>query len=201
VAAGAEQAWRLLADVRAVGACMPGARITGQVSDTLYKGEVTCRIGPAVVRLHGEIEVLALDHAARTLKMRGRGTDLAGASAQFALDARIEPDAARPTGCALVGRATITVGGALAQFGDWLLLPLSDAILAQFGDNFRAVATAAAASSDASSAASPVTATDASSPAPPARAGALPPHRELNALSLLWSAVKPQVAGLFGKRR
>jgi carbon monoxide dehydrogenase subunit G len=170
---------------------MPGARITEQVSETRFKGAVRCKIGPAALLLHGDIELLALDPSTRTLKMLGKGMDPSGSSAQVVLEARIEPDPAQPTGSTLVGQATISVDGMLVQFGSRLLVPLSDAILAQFGDNFRAAAAATPASSIAAASAPPRARTTAPTPV----------HRELNALSLLWTAIKPQVAGLFGRRR
>ena len=37
-----------------------------------------------------------------------------------------------------VGVATVSVSGKLAQFGSRLLVPVSDALLSQFADNFRA---------------------------------------------------------------
>ena len=45
----------------------------------------------------------------------------------------------------LVGQASIVVSGKLAQFGSRLLVPVSDAMLAQFADNFRAAAAASSA--------------------------------------------------------
>jgi carbon monoxide dehydrogenase subunit G len=217
LAASTEQAWRLLADVRATAACMPGAQITEPISENHFKGTVKSKIGPAAMLFHGEIEVLALDPATRTLKMLGKGADKAGSSAQLVLTARIEPDPAQPAGSTLVGQATITVGGKLVQFGSRLLVPVSDAILAQFADNFRVAAAALPAATPFTSATpatafEPAPAPAASSPTTAAAAAAspspsapplapTPPHRELNALSLLWTALKPQVAGWFGKRR
>lgn len=213
VAASVEQAWAVLSDVRATAACMPGAQITEQVDDTHYKGTVRSKVGPAVMTFGGDIEVLGIDVAARQLQMVGKGADKSGSSAQMHLSAHVEPGDT-PGSAVLVGQATITVSGKLAQFGSRLLVPVSDAMLAQFADNFRAAASAvptlagaAAASgeettvirmvqggeqpspSGAAAAASPPT-----SPPPP------PPVKELNALALLWTVVKGWFAGLFGRR-
>jgi hypothetical protein len=111
----------------------------------------------------------------------------------------------------LVGVATIVVSGKLAQFGSRLLVPVSDAMLAQFADNFRAAAAAKgapaaapmaeAAVHDADGAAPGATAAPAS-PAPaataPAPAAAV---KELDALALLWAVVKGWFAGLFGRKQ
>jgi len=144
VPASIDQAWAVLSDIRAVGACMPGAQITEQVDDTHYKGTVKTRIGPASMQFNGDIEVLGLDPTQRTLQMLGKGADRGGSSASMKLEARIvEGDA--PGSCVLVGQATVTVSGKLAQFGSRLLVPVSDAMLAQFADQFRAVAATVAA--------------------------------------------------------
>lgn len=186
VAARAEQAWAVLSDVRATAACMPGAQITEQVDDTHYKGIVKARIGPAMMNFAGDIEVLALDPSTRTLQMRGKGADKAGSSAQMDLQARVEPAA---EGCTLVGTATVAVSGKLAQFGSRLLVPVSDAMLAQFADNFRAAAASMAAPQE-----TPAGAAEAAAPAPAAEPEAL------NALALAWAVIKGWLAGLFGKR-
>jgi carbon monoxide dehydrogenase subunit G len=136
-----EQAWAVLSDIRAVGSCMPGAQITEQLDDTHYKGTVKTKVGPASMQFGGEIEVLGVDAAAYAMQMVGKGADRGGSSASMKLSAHIEPGAT-PQTSVLVGQATVTVSGKLAQFGSRLLVPVSDAMLAQFADNFRAAAAA-----------------------------------------------------------
>jgi uncharacterized protein len=139
VSAGVEQAWAVLADIRATAACMPGAQITEQVDETHYKGTVKSKVGPAVMSFNGEIEVLGMDSTRRELKMLGKGADKAGSSASMNLTAHVEPGEAADS-AVLVGQAVITVSGKLAQFGSRLLVPVSDAMLAQFARNFSATA-------------------------------------------------------------
>ena len=200
VAASAEQAFAVLADVHATAACMPGAQITQQIDATHYKGSVKAKVGPAVMSFAGDIEVLALDAGTRSMTLLGKGADKAGSSASMNLAAHIEPGSTAGD-CVLVGVATIVVSGKLAQFGSRLLVPVSDAMLAQFADHFRTAAAAAAAPAPA-----PVSA---SAPAPaPAPAGVaspnpppvLKPVKELNALALMWTVFKGWLAGLFGRR-
>ncbi|MCW5609397.1 MAG: SRPBCC family protein [Rubrivivax sp.] len=208
VAASVEQAWAVLADVRATAACMPGAQITEQLDDTHYKGTVRSKVGPAVMTFGGEIEVLALDAATRSLQMLGKGADKSGSSAQMNLSAHVEPGEAAGQSV-LVGQATITVSGKLAQFGSRLLVPVSDAMLAQFADNFRAAASAVPAPGapmaggeettvirmvQGGQQPAPTGGGPAAAPPPP------PPVKELNALALLWTVVKGWFAGLFRRR-
>uniref|UniRef100_UPI00097C92A9 CoxG family protein n=1 Tax=Pelomonas sp. KK5 TaxID=1855730 RepID=UPI00097C92A9 len=151
VAATPAQAWAVLSDVKATAACMPGAQITEQLDATHYKGIVKSKIGPAAMTFNGDIEVLALDAGTQTLEMLGKGADKAGSSASMKLTARIEPEGAASV---LVGSAVVTVSGKLAQFGSRLLVPVSDAMLAQFAQNF-GVAAAAVPVAAASPAAAP----------------------------------------------
>jgi len=137
----AAQAWAVLADIRAVAPCMPGAQITEQTDDTHYKGTVKTRIGPASMQFNGTIEVLALDAATRSLQMLGKGADRTGSAASMNLSARIV-EGATGGGSVLEGQAVVTVSGKLAQFGNRLLVPVADALLAEFAKNFGQAAAA-----------------------------------------------------------
>ncbi len=198
----AEQAWAVLRDIRAVAGCMPGAAITEQIDETHFKGTVNSRVGPASMKFGGDIEVLGLDAAARSLQLLGKGADRGGSSASMNLAAHLEAGETA-TSSVLVGQATVIVSGKLAQFGSRLLVPVSDAMLAQFADNFRAAVAAVAATAltpgaTAANAASSAPATAAASAPAPAPAPA--PANELNALALMWTVFKAWLAGLFGKR-
>jgi uncharacterized protein len=194
VQASPEQAWAVLSDIRATAACMPGAAITEQLDATHFKGSVRSKVGPAVMSFGGDIEVLSLDAANKAMTMLGKGADKAGSSASMNLAANIEPGET-PAHCVLVGVATIIVSGKLAQFGSRLLVPVSDAMLAQFAGNFN---TAAAAVPTSTAPATPA-ATSAGETAPPAVAPASKPVQELNALALMWTVFKGWLAGMFGK--
>jgi carbon monoxide dehydrogenase subunit G len=188
VAATPAQAWAVLSDMHGIAACMPGAAITEQVDATHYKGTVKSKIGPAVMSFGGDIELQGLDETTRELRMLGKGADKAGSSASMQLTARLE-DGETPGTTVLVGQATITVSGKLAQFGSRLLVPVSDAMLAQFADNFRAAAAAVPLAAEA-----PVPASVPAAPPAPAAV------KELNALALMWTVIKGWLAGLFGKK-
>jgi carbon monoxide dehydrogenase subunit G len=178
-----DQAWAVLSDIRAVAGCMPGAAITEQLDDKHYKGTVKSKVGPASMLFGGDVEVLALDAAAHSLQMLAKGADKSGSSASMDLTARLEAGETAASSV-LVGRAVVIVSGKLAQFGSRLLVPVSDAMLAQFADNFRVAAAAvpgAAAAPDASASAPPLV-------------------KELNAFALMWTVVKGWLVALFGKR-
>ncbi len=202
LAVSASQAWQVLCDIHAVARCMPGAQITEQLDATHYKGTVKSKVGPAVMQFGGDIEVLGLDAAAQSMQMLGKGADKSGSSASMDLKAHLEAGAT-PGTSVLVGVATIVVSGKLAQFGSRLLVPVSDAMLAQFADNFRAAAAAVPAPEPVAAAgtAAAVAELDPEPVAPRAAAAVAPaPVKELNALALMWTVFKGWLAGLFGKR-
>lgn len=215
-----EQAWAVLADIRAMAACMPGAQITEQVDDTRFKGTVRSKVGPAVMNFGGDVELLGIDAEVRQLKLLAKGTDKAGSSAAMNLTAQVLPGES-PGVAVLAGLASITVSGKLAQFGSRLLVPVSDALLAQFADNFRAAAAAAAlpgaaaaaepgeAQAAAPAGSAPASAAPSALPSAPSAPSAAPapaapsapqPVKELNALALMWTVIKNWFAGLFGRK-
>jgi carbon monoxide dehydrogenase subunit G len=205
LAVSPEQAWAVLADIHAVARCMPGAQITEQIDATHYKGTVKSKVGPAVMQFGGDIEVLGLDATAKSMQMLGKGADKAGSSASMNLAAHLEAGET-PGSAVLVGVATIIVSGKLAQFGSRLLVPVSDAMLAQFADNFRAAAAAVpapAGGGTGTAAAAAASTGEAAEPAAPQAPGVIAPApvKELNALALVWTVFKGWLAGLFGGKR
>ena len=89
----------------------------------------------------------------------------------------------------LLGDAKVIVNGKFAQFGGRMMVQVSDVILAQFVENFRA--SAANVSTDPGLAAASLDEAVAI-PAAPAR------QTELNGLAILWSLIKGWFKGLLG---
>jgi hypothetical protein len=161
----------------------------------------------------GDIEVLGLDAATYSMQMLGKGADRSGSSASMNLSSQIV--AGDSPGTSVVGGdATVVVSGKLAQFGSRLLVPVSEAILAQFAGHFETAAAAvryqhlrsrrqrlrrqhSPAAAPAPGEATPVTTSHAvEHPAPAAPAPSTTPvaapqaASELNALALLWILIK-----------
>lgn len=185
--ASADTGWALLQDIEGVASCMPGAKITERVDAQHYKGTVAVKLGPASLSFRGEIEVRALDAAARSLHLFAKGTDSTGGSAaSMDLTARVE--AVDAASCNLVGTSEVTMSGKAATFGGRVMVPVSDQILGQFAANFAAkVQEMQAAPSIAGAAAG--SASPAAEPKP------------LNALALMWAVVKGWFASLFAARK
>jgi uncharacterized protein len=189
VAAGAEAAWKVLTNISELTTCMPGAQIIEQIDATHFKGSVRVKVGPAVAAFAGDIEVLTVDAATRTLRMLGKGADKGGSSASMELTATLAPAADGTS--TLQGKADVIVNGKFAQFGGRMMTSVSDMILGQFAEAFslKTHALEEAERSTVSTSTSPDT--------PAMSAGAA---RELNGLSLLWGLLRGWFLGLFGRK-
>lgn len=184
----ARDAWAVLSHLESVASCMPGASLGEKTADNAYKGSIKVKVGPATAQFAGEVEILSMDAANRSLVLKGKGADKGGSSASMQLEASIEEAEGQS---ALVGLATVIVNGKFAQFGGRMMVQVSDVILKQFVDNFIGKTQALGeyhtsereGSKDEPAAhSSPVAAT------------------ELNGLSIFWALIKSWLGGLFGKK-
>ena len=133
----ATDAWAVLNNIEAVATCMPGAEITEVVDANNYKGKVNIRLGPVKMEFNGDISVQSIDEDNQQIQLIAEGTDKKGtSSASMNLTANIEAGTASSS--ALLGDAKVVVNGKLASFGQRMMAQVSDQILEQFADNFRA---------------------------------------------------------------
>jgi carbon monoxide dehydrogenase subunit G len=181
----AQNAWAVLSDLESVASCMPGASLGEKLGDNAYKGSVKVKVGPATAQFGGEVEILSMDVANKSLVLKGKGADKGGSSASMELEATIEEADGQSI---LVGLATVIVNGKFAQFGGRMMVQVSDVILRQFVDNFIAKAQALSGSDVTHS----------------ADTGANESHsetaNELNGLAVCWALLKSWFGGLFGKK-
>lgn len=226
--ASVDNAWQLLQDIESVASCMPGAKITERVDATHYKGTITVRLGPATMAFKGVIEVLALDAAARSIHLIGKGEDATGTSAaSMDLNAAVQAAGAASE---LTGKSEVSMSGKAAALGGRLMGPVADQMLKQFVANFAArlaameaqaaqqasqqteqeteqetpsgsgtTATAQAAAGSVSGAASG-TVSGAVSGSTPAPVLAEAQPSELNGLALAWAVLRDWLRGLFSHK-
>ena len=183
-----QHAWAILSDLESVASCMPGASLGEKTGDNAFKGSVKVKVGPATAQFGGEVEILSMDPANRSLVLKGKGADKGGSSASMELEASIEEADGQSV---LVGLATVVVNGKFAQFGGRMMVQVSDVILKQFVDNFIGKAQAlgeAAAPGGVDSSAKPAVQTTSE------------PANELNGLAIFWALLKGWLGGLFGKK-
>jgi len=194
--ASADTAWEVLRNIEAVAGCMPGASIIERIDTRHYKGTVAVKFGPASMSFRGELEVLELEPASRTLHLVGKGTDSTGSSgASMDLTARVE--AVDATSSNLVGNSEVSMSGKAATFGGRMMNTVADQVLKQFADNFAArvrtlQAQAAAVPADTGNA-------EAGKRAPPT--APTPPSTPLNGLALMWAVIKDWLRSLFAAKR
>ncbi|WP_213768159.1 SRPBCC family protein [Caballeronia sp. dw_19] len=195
--ASSDSAWQLLQDIEMVAGCMPGAKITERVDATHYKGTITVRLGPATMSFKGDIEVLNLDTAVRSLHLVGKGTDATGSSAA-SMDLVASVQATGDT-CELTGRSEVTMSGKAAALGSRLMGPVADQMLKQFVANF-----AARLQASATPQVTPV-ASEAPGSVPQSVMSVAPeaahvPPSELNGLALAWAVMREWFRGLFARK-
>ena len=178
------KAWAVLSNLEEIAACMPGASLGERLGDNAYKGSVKVKVGPATAQFGGEVEILAMDEAARSMTLKGKGADKGGSSASMELEAVIEDHGHEDS--ILLGNASVIVNGKFAQFGGRMMVQVSDVILKQFVDNFIAKARALEGPD-----------TSADSPAAPETNEA---SNELNGLAIFWALIKSWLRGFFGKK-
>ncbi len=182
IPAAPQATWAVLSDIEAVASCMPGAKITERVDDTHYNGTVAVKVGPASLSFKGEIEVVSIDPAARTLHLVAKGKDSTGASAA-SMDLIASVVEGEGSASALKGVCESSVSGKAAAFGGRLMNSVADQILDQFAANFTAKVVAA---TPAATSSAPIPASSAAAP------------QELNGLALAWGAFKTWLRDLFG---
>jgi carbon monoxide dehydrogenase subunit G len=181
--ASSSEAWQLLRDVSRVAECVPGARVTEQLDDTHYRGEVRVKIGPAAATFQGELEVRSLDEQKHELQLIGKGKDARGTStATMDLTASLRDDGAG--GSELRGISAVSVTGKMASFGGRMLNQVAEQILAQFAANFSTRVTAMGEGAAAEKAAAAI----ADNPG------------ELHVFALLWRVFADFFRSLFGRK-
>ena len=178
------EAWAVLLDVPRIAPCLPGAEITETLGPDRYKGRAGVKVGPVNLSFAGEAEIVARDEAAKTARVRAKGSDTKGrgqASAMvfFAL---------RPqgSGTRVDVKTDLNLTGAVAQYGraSGLMKEIAGALLGQFADNLRQEI-----------ARSGQAALPGSAPMPP------PAVKPISAFALLWAAIKALIARWLGRAR
>jgi len=131
-----EKVWAAIANPEEVVTCVPGAAITEKTDEIHYKGEVVTKFGPIKAKYAGDIEILEMDNENHKMVLKGRGLDSKG---KGSADMIMHGDAEEVDGKTKVTFSMdITIVGMLAQFGSRLINDVSDQLINQFVDNFKA---------------------------------------------------------------
>jgi len=183
IALPADEVWPLLSDPALLASCIPGATLSPDQGDGMWRGSVRVRFGPTVAVFRGEAS-LAFDQTARTCTIEGRGIDGRGASRALASGV-VKVAGKETTELAIDGSFSVT--GPLETFANAGGVHVARALLGEFSSNLaRLVAERRPA--------------EAAAPAPAAETPPSPPAAELNAGNLMWRAFLSWLRSLFGKR-
>ncbi|MBV6425612.1 MAG: hypothetical protein KIPDCIKN_00093 [Haliscomenobacter sp.] len=128
--------WKALADPEYIVTCVPGASLTEKVDDRNFKGEVVAKFGPIKATYTGDIEIQELDETNHVMVLKGKGLDSKGkGSADMIMNGTLtETDGKTHVKFSM----NIAIVGMLAQFGSRLINDVSDQLLNQFVENFKA---------------------------------------------------------------
>ena len=128
--------WEYLSDPTKIVECVPGATLTEKIDDKNYKGQVTSSFGPVKASYNGEIQITEMDAVTHKMALVGKGLDSKGkGSADMLMNGSlIEKDG----GTSVKFVMEISISGMLAQFGSRLIKDVSENLLNQFVENFKA---------------------------------------------------------------
>ena len=194
IALPADEVWPLLSDPALVASCIPGAALSPDQGDGLWRGSVRVKFGPTVAVFRGEAS-LAFDHTARTCTIEGRGIDGRGASRALA-SGNVKVAGQDTTELTVDG--TFSVSGPLETFANAGGVHVARALLGEFAGNLAKLVAArrsAEVGSDPTPAAATLPTSTPSTSTPPS-----PPAAELNAGNLMWRAFLSWLRSLTGKR-
>lgn len=180
VTAPIDRVWRFVLDPHNVAACMPGASLEEVVDDKTFVGNIKVKVGAVMASYKGRVELVEVDEAAYTVKMKAEGTESGGGTARGSMLSKLVtlPDGRTE----VVAEASVDLTGRIMQVGRGMIQGVSKQLFQQFVKSARAQLEAEAA------------AVAAGAPPPPP-----PVQREeaINALSLVFRTLWEAIVGFF----
>ncbi len=131
-----QKVWENLSAPSKIVTCVPGAAITEEIDDKNFKGEVTMKFGPVKAQYAGDIAIDELDHENYKMVLNGKGLDSKGKGSADMLMNGILTE--KDGGTEVSFEMEVSIIGKLAQFGARLITDVSNQVLNQFVDNFKA---------------------------------------------------------------
>src|ERR1700733_12648855 len=111
----ADDAWKVLMDIRRIAPCMPGAALTEVVDDRTYKGKIGVRLGPVSLTFAGTVKFEEIDDANHRARVVAQGSDAKGRGAANATATfHLEPGNG---GSKVLVHTNLALSGAVAQYG------------------------------------------------------------------------------------
>lgn len=226
IASPVDAIWPLLSDPAVVAGCIPGAQMSADSDDGVWRGSIRVKFGPTVAMFKGEA-TLAFEDESKRITMDGRGIDGRGASRALAnMVVELHPHDTQTDSSSLKVEGSFTVTGPLETFVNAGGVHVARALLGEFCTNIAAAVAQSGGEPSTTAPPAPAPAADNAStspqvdseavtvraPQPPAQPAeqispissptpASPTSRpaELSASSLLWRAMVSWLKSLFGK--
>jgi len=128
-----DEVFGVFLDVERVAACMPGSRLTGQVDDSTFAGEVKIKVGPLAVAYAGQASFVDVDKDAHRLTLRAKGREQRGAgNAEALILAQLREQGG---GTEVVIDTDLNIRGKVAQFGRGAIGEVAGGLMQQFAQN------------------------------------------------------------------
>jgi carbon monoxide dehydrogenase subunit G len=192
-----DQVWPLLRDPALVASCIPGATLSPDQSDGLWRGSIRVKFGPTVAAFRGEAS-LSYDDDAHRVMIEGRGIDQRGASRALASGV-VTAAGTDTTELTIDGNFSVT--GPLETFANAGGVHVARALLAEFSANMaKVIAERGGSPAENDNATATDASVSASEPATPSVKQPAP-AAELSAGRLLWRAFLSWWHDLFRKRK
>jgi uncharacterized protein len=197
----ADDAWKVLMDIRRIVPCMPGAELTEVVDDRTYKGKIGVRLGPVALTFAGTVKFEEIDDANHRARVAAQGSDAKGRGAANATATfHLEP---ANGGSKVLVHTNLTLSGAVAQFGRGVgIIQMTAAqIITQFANNLKVQLGPAptAPAPVAAPAATPATDSAGAQPAAPAVAAPSPPAKPISGFALMGAVLLAWIKRLLGR--
>jgi xanthine dehydrogenase YagT iron-sulfur-binding subunit len=132
-----EQVWKVMDDVERLARCLPGAELTDDLGNDMYKGRARVALGPIRLSFVGDVHVVERDPVSRRLRALGQAADTGGGRVQADIRLSVEP---LGEGSRLRANAGVHLTGRIAQFGRSLADDVSRNMFEQFAAALAATA-------------------------------------------------------------
>ncbi len=133
VAEPVAKVWEFFGDIPRVAACLPGAKLTEDLGDDKYGGQVAVRMGPVRLQFAGTAQITKRDDAAKRLVLHATGAEQRGrGQASMDVTATLTP-AGRGTKVAVT--QDLQLSGAAAQYGRGMISDVTAVLMRDFSAN------------------------------------------------------------------
>jgi carbon monoxide dehydrogenase subunit G len=153
VAQPVAKVWEFFGDIPRVASCLPGAKLTENLGDDKYGGEVAVRMGPVKLQFAGTAQITERDEVAKRIAVHAAGAEQRGRG-QAAMDitALLSP-AGRGTKVSVA--QDLQLAGAAAQYGRGMISDVTAVLMRDFATNLASQIAAAERGETAVQAAAP----------------------------------------------